>query len=183
MFRLLFTVLIASVILMVLVALLIPSVGRAHWQVPIDPQAPPEKKIVQAKKNVRHGRTAVRWLRNNPTGTYRQWKLQVRAHRWLVRHNLNRIERLRWKTRPPHYFQWLCIHRYEGAWNDTGDPYWGGLQMDKTFMNTYAPAWLLRRGWANTWTPYEQMWVAERAYYSGRGFYPWPNTARYCGLI
>ena len=29
----------------------------------------------------------------------------------------------------------------------------------------------------------EQMWVAERAYRSGRGFYPWPNTARSCGLI
>ncbi len=29
----------------------------------------------------------------------------------------------------------------------------------------------------------EQMWVAERAHRSGRGFYPWPNTARYCGLI
>jgi hypothetical protein len=25
--------------------------------------------------------------------------------------------------------------------------------------------------------------VAERAYRSGRGFYPWPNTARACGLI
>jgi hypothetical protein len=27
------------------------------------------------------------------------------------------------------------------------------------------------------------MWAAERAHRSGRGFYPWPNTARYCGLI
>ena len=26
-------------------------------------------------------------------------------------------------------------------------------------------------------------WAAERAHHSGRGFYPWPNTARYCGLI
>ena len=34
---------------------------------------------------------------------------------------------------------------------------------------------------ADHWTPIEQMWVAERAYRSGRGFYPWPNTARYCG--
>jgi hypothetical protein len=25
--------------------------------------------------------------------------------------------------------------------------------------------------------------VAERAYRSGRGFYPWPNSARACGLI
>jgi len=27
------------------------------------------------------------------------------------------------------------------------------------------------------------MWAAERAHRAGRGFYPWPNTARYCGLI
>jgi hypothetical protein len=27
------------------------------------------------------------------------------------------------------------------------------------------------------------MWVAERAFKDGRGFYPWPLTARRCGLI
>jgi hypothetical protein len=84
---------------------------------------------------------------------------------------------------PPHLRAWLCIHRYEAAWTDTGAPYYGGLQMDWGFMRTYG-GWLLRsKGTANRWTPLEQMWVAERAYRSGRGFYPWPNTARYCGLI
>jgi len=82
----------------------------------------------------------------------------------------------------PHYSAWMCIHRGEGAWNDSGDPYWGGLQMDRSFMSTYAPRWLLRRGWANVWTPREQMMVAERAWKT-RGFYPWPVTARACGLI
>jgi hypothetical protein len=38
-------------------------------------------------------------------------------------------------------------------------------------------------GLANTWTPREQMIVAERARASGRGYYPWPQTARHCGLI
>jgi hypothetical protein len=83
---------------------------------------------------------------------------------------------------PPHYQQWLCIHSHEGSWTDTGDPYWGGLQMDRAFMSAYAPAHLLRRGYANTWTPLEQMWVAENAYRK-RGFGPWPNTARMCGLL
>lgn len=83
---------------------------------------------------------------------------------------------------PPHYQQWLCIHSHEGSWKDANDPYWGGLQMDRDFMRAYAPKHLLRRGWANTWTPIEQMWVAENAYRS-RGFSPWPNTARYCGLL
>jgi hypothetical protein len=85
--------------------------------------------------------------------------------------------------RPPHRFAWLCIHRFEGSWNDSGDPYWGGLQMDRSFMVAYAPASLLRRGWANRWSALEQMWVAERAYRSGRGFYPWPHTGRVCGVL
>jgi hypothetical protein len=63
-----------------------------------------------------------------------------------------------------------CIHRYEGSWRDSGDPYWGGLQMDRGFMAGYAPRYLLRRGFADHWSPLEQMWVAERAYRSGRGF-------------
>jgi hypothetical protein len=86
-------------------------------------------------------------------------------------------------ARVPHKSAWLCIHRYEGSWTDSGDPYWGGLQMDRGFMRSYAPGLLLRRGFANHWTPLEQMWVAERAHRSGRGFDPWPNTARNCGLI
>jgi len=84
---------------------------------------------------------------------------------------------------PPHESAWRCIQRHEGPWRDAWDPYWGGLQMDRTFMRQYAPRFLLRRGWANRWTPAEQMWVAERALRAGRGFYPWPNTARICGLI
>ena len=55
--------------------------------------------------------------------------------------------------------------------------------MDIYFQRTYGPELLRRKGTANKWTAVEQMWVAERAYRSGRGFYPWPNTARYCGLI
>lgn len=84
---------------------------------------------------------------------------------------------------PPHKRGWLCIHRYEGAWSDSGDPYWGGLQMDRGFMEAYAPRHLLAHGWADNWSPIDQMWVAERAFRSGRGYYPWPNTAHYCGLI
>jgi hypothetical protein len=84
---------------------------------------------------------------------------------------------------PPHKRQWLCIHRYEGSWADPNPPYYGGLQMDLGFQRAYAPGLLSRKGTANHWTPLEQMWAAERAHRSGRGFYPWPNTARYCGLI
>jgi hypothetical protein len=84
---------------------------------------------------------------------------------------------------PPHRLAWLCIHRYEATWTDPNPPYYGGLQMDMGFMGTYGAGLLHSKGTANHWTPLEQMWVAERALRAGRGFYPWPNTARYCGLI
>jgi hypothetical protein len=89
---------------------------------------------------------------------------------------------------PPHRAGWLCIHRYErhphqGWRTRTGNGYYGGLQMDLTFQRTYGRELLRRKGTADRWSPLEQMWVAERAYRSGRGFYPWPNTARFCGLI
>jgi hypothetical protein len=84
---------------------------------------------------------------------------------------------------PPHLRAWACIHRYEGSWTSVGPPYYGGLQMDLGFQRTYGSALLARKGTANYWTPLEQMWVAERALRVGRGFWPWPNTARLCGVL
>lgn len=85
--------------------------------------------------------------------------------------------------RVPNRGAWLCIKRHEGAWTDPNAPYWGGLQMDLSFQRTYGRYLLRKKGTANRWKPREQMWTAEKARRSGRGFYPWPNTARYCGLI
>jgi hypothetical protein len=106
-------------------------------------------------------------LRSVPALRY--WRRQARSVARVASH-------------PPHKAGWLCIHRYEGSWWDGSDPYWGGLQMNRTFMQVYAPDVLLQRGWANRWTAFEQMWVAERAY-RDRGYGPWPTTARACGLL
>lgn len=84
---------------------------------------------------------------------------------------------------PPYASALSCIHNYEGSWTDGGAPYYGGLQMDFGFMATYGGYLLKTKGTADHWTPLEQEWVAARAVNSGRGFYPWPNTARMCGLI
>jgi hypothetical protein len=122
------------------------------------------------------------------------WQAVMGKRRTTVKLSLRSVPALRYWRRearsvarvashPPHKAGWLCIHRYEGSWSDSSDPYWGGLQMDRGFMSAYAPGELLRRGWANRWTALEQMWVAERAHRSGRGYWPWPNTARFCGLI
>jgi hypothetical protein len=99
----------------------------------------------------------------------------------LARHWRHRAHRAWWHAKhPPKLRDWLCIHRYEGSWSDSGSPYWGGLQMDFSFQATYG-GWLLRhKGTAENWSPLEQIWVAVRAS-RVRGFSPWPNTARYCG--
>lgn len=78
---------------------------------------------------------------------------------------------------------WICIHEGEGAWNAEGGTYWGGLQMDIDFQQTWGPDMIRKYGgWAHLWTPRDQMVVAERAR-KVRGYYPWPQTARVCGLI
>jgi hypothetical protein len=146
------------------------------------PQEPPQRDFQKVLDRYRHqvwrwqrlmGRRVTRDLPSAP-GTRDAkvvaWKqLEVRLRH--LAHN------------PPHKRQWLCIHRFEGAWNDPKPPYFGGLQMDLGFQRSYGRPLLRRKGTANHWTPLEQMWTAERAHRSGRGFYPWPNTARYCGLI
>jgi hypothetical protein len=54
--------------------------------------------------------------------------------------------------------------------------------MDVAFQQTYGRDLFRAKGTADHWSPLEQMWVAERAY-ATRGFWPWPNTARYCDLL
>jgi hypothetical protein len=105
-------------------------------------------------------------------------------HRWV-----RDLWHQRWKgvrrsfASPPQLRGWLCIHRYEARWNDRSPPYYGGLQMDLSFQRRYGAYLLRHRGTADRWTPLEQIWVAERARRSGRGFWPWLNTARLCGLL
>lgn len=95
--------------------------------------------------------------------------------------------------------QWLtqafrCIQRHEtgdawtGRWRaNTGNGYYGGLQMDRDFMLTYGREYVRLWGWANNWPIAIQIRVAIRAYsgyagYGPRGFGPWPNTRGSCGL-
>jgi hypothetical protein len=112
---------------------------------------------------------------HSPSLRYRRSVLALWTHRAM--------QARRQAQHPPRLKDWLCIHHYEGAWNDPNGPYYGGLQMDMSFQQAYGAALLRRKGTADHWSPLEQIWVAERAYRSGRGFYPWPNTARWCGLL
>jgi hypothetical protein len=148
-----------------------------------------------AARVVWHGRTAIKWLTQNKryivfSAGPRALVKELKAHRWLLNYGLKIQHRLYLQSLPPNYGSWLCIHGYEGSWTDSGDPYWGGLQMDRGFMETYAPLYkykfhvnLLSKGWANAWSPIEQIWVAELAHEHGKSWHSgWPNTSRECGL-
>ena len=77
----------------------------------------------------------------------------------------------------------LCIHSHEGAWNaNTGNGYYGGLQMDYSFMQTYGGSYLSAYGTADKWPIEDQLRAGARAVAS-RGYSPWPNTAAMCGLL
>lgn len=117
----------------------------------------------------------------------------VRAYRLKLKIVNEKIARL---TKPRldigNIGHWICIHKYEGAWtSNTGNGYYGGLQMNWDFMSAYGPpvlgfktaeAMFAAKGTADKWTPAEQMAVAEYARKS-RGYGPWPTTGRMCHLI
>src|SRR5947208_2358625 len=64
----------------------------------------------------------------------------------------------------------LCIHHFEGAWtSNTGNGYYGGLQLDRRFMVTYARDFVGRWGTADNWPVWAQLEAAARAY-PARGF-------------
>jgi hypothetical protein len=85
------------------------------------------------------------------------------------------------------YEKWRCIHEHEGAWDsNTGNGYWGGLQMDWGFMHTYGPEFIRRWGLAHRWPVWAQLVAAERAFhgfagFGARGYSPW-GTRGMCGV-
>lgn len=81
------------------------------------------------------------------------------------------------------YRRFECVHEHEGSWiANTGNGYYGGLQMDADFERAYGSTFVDRWGHAHAWPVWAQLIAAERAR-RVRGFSPWPNTARTCGLL
>jgi hypothetical protein len=134
-----------------------------HWQ-----------RVIGVPRTPSRGRTLAGMSVTGAQAAVRVWRRRAEA-----------IERR--ATHPPHLHQWLCIYRFEhhpaqGWQTNTGNGYYGGLQMNIGFQRRYGGTLLRAKGTADRWTPLEQIWVAERARRT-RGFWPWPNTARACGLI
>jgi hypothetical protein len=184
-----------------LVAILVPQSAEANQN------RAPIRKVQASKRSQRAVALYTAALRTTLTGIHAKrdetWKWQdvmsvthlryggyadhsrsLRYRRSVLSLWVQRAAQVRYQAQhPPRFKDWMCIHHYEGAWNDPNAPYYGGLQMDMGFMQAYGGALLRKKGTADHWSPLEQIWVAERAFESGRGFYPWPNTARWCGLL
>ena len=141
-------------------------------------------RIVKLRKQTWHWQRVMgrRVTPASPTPLAAQPALRRRSELELWRARAKRVRKT--AARPPRLAAWRCIQRHEGPWRAaTGNGYYGGLQMDYAFMRRYGRYLLRTKGTANRWTPLEQIWVAERAYRSGLGFRPWPNTARACGVL
>lgn len=113
------------------------------------------------------------------------WRTKQRNKSWAAEKRLRTILKYEIQVVGSHPLErsMLCIHSYEGSWTDPNAPYWGGMQMDRDFMRTYGRVFYDAWGTADNWPISVQLAVSMEAYLKGRGFYPWPNTARYCGLI
>lgn len=78
-----------------------------------------------------------------------------------------------------------CIYREErgadGWATRTGNGYYGGLQADLAFQRAYGPEYVARWGTADRWPWWAQLHMGYRGWVR-RGWQPWPNTSRECGL-
>lgn len=126
---------------------------------------------VTVTQEARYQGRAVRWWARRAVKARREVNALRDANRARLRLGASGLARA-----------FLCIHGGEGSWSDPNAPYWGGLQMDGDFMAAYGAPFYRALGTADHWPAFVQVAVAMAAYYSGRGFEPWPNTARACGL-
>ncbi len=168
-------------IVLCLLALAMPAltVAPAHGK---EAHLPVVDEIVEYRETTWRWQTLM-GVRRTATRHHERWA-KHEYRRWLLDFWRKRATKAHRRAQnPPHERTWRCIQRNEAHWRDPNPPYYGGLQMDISFQRLYGRELLRRKGTADRWTPVEQMWVAERAYRSGRGFHPWPNTARACGVL
>jgi hypothetical protein len=102
------------------------------------------------------------------------------ARVWREKAHAARLEFERWFERTLR--KWACIHEHEAPWNaNTGNGYFGGLQMTRWFQRRYGPEFYRRYGTADRWPVFAQLIAAERAWRECRCFRQW-GTAGMCGL-
>lgn len=121
-------------------------------------------------------RRATGHAERSPGCAYVRWA----ARRWRGHALRARAAYLTWLEQT--YERWRCIHEHEGAWSsNTGNGYFGGIQMTIWFQRTYAPEFVARWGTADRWPVWAQLLAGERARISDGDFHQW-GTAGMCGL-
>jgi hypothetical protein len=107
-------------------------------------------------------------------------RIRYLAVRWRERARVARGQSEEWFSRTLR--KWACIHEHEGRWTaNTGNGYFGGLQMTRWFQRRYGPEFYARYGTADRWPVWVQLVAAERAWRECRCFRQW-GTAGRCGL-
>lgn len=128
-----------------------------------------------ASSLVHKGSTALTWLSNPAHKKFGTLKSRAKAINLYTRVFMEGITR---------YGFWPnanCVHRGEAPWHYHGY-FDGGMQMDDEFQRDYGLLYLRRWGDAGYWPVWAQLHASFKGWL-GRGWYPWPNTARACGLI
>ena len=140
------------------------------------------------------GRTAESWARaahgwqrtaakRSELATWLQLRLTTRVREaQTLRRAVRRLAAQDTVLTSPEERNFLCIHGGEGSWTDPNAPFWGGVQMDLGFQKTYGREFYDHYGTADHWPVSVQIAVAIKASWT-RGYHPWPNTARACGLL
>ncbi len=156
----------------------------SYLAAPVRADDPPTVTVTVTTEGTVDGWPASRWAARSRSWHRRYLQARKDANaRGRTVARLRRANRMRLALGPDGLTRaFLCIHSFEGSWTDPNPPYWGGVQADRTFMAEYGAAFYRAWGTADHWPPFIQIAVAENAYLSGRGFGPWPNTSRMCGL-
>jgi hypothetical protein len=201
-----------AVCLLLALPVSVAAAQRSHTHTQPHPRPHLKKPVTRAQIacplgcRIHRERVAVRYLRSkvlrrslqaylpNPRPAHLTWRHAQVRHELAWWKRIDRLTRMRARIplsrRIPRWNEWQCIARFESTkrWNmappSSGGAYWGGLQMNIEFQRTYGADMIRRHhgGLANTWTAPEQITVANRAWKT-RGYWPWPNTARACGLL
>jgi hypothetical protein len=151
--------------------------GDAYATTTADESSRESGRNVTRRGEVYQGKTARWWARR---------AVQARKDANARGNTIRRLRHAQLRS-SAHFFQWMagadCVHRHESIrWEAaTGNGYYGGMQADLGFQRAYAPDHLARWGTANNWPWWAQLEMAYRGWLF-RGWQPWPNTSRVCGL-
>ena len=166
------------ILLCVIMALfLLTGQADAHALLRCSAHQTPQHQLRCGNTNVHRGTTSLTFLHNHPrVGTAKSRKALADSAAYLIHYGNQHVEQALARMLPPHNAGWECIHSREGSWSDTGDPYWGGLQMHPGWGGVHH---------ASDLSPTQQKWLAEREYrrtgYSHAWLAgQWPNTYPPC---